>query len=265
MKTNQLKHSVDEIKQWGQFYQQNHSIKETAEHFNVSYEIVKQNLLRFGYRTVSKKLNNQRVKPITYFDIIDSHEKAYFLGFMYADGYISESPYGCSIGIGLQLQDKYILERLKLNLNVSNKIGIYKNSCKISVTCLHLLETLKVLGLQFDKSHKDYLIPNISSEFLNSFILGYFDGDGCITIKSTGYSVTSICCNSKMFLEDVKTVLELNQIACRPIASEHRGNNSIYVLYISKRENQLKFKDFIYKDSPIYLYRKYNKFLQIPR
>lgn len=265
MQINRLKHSVEEITKWGEFYQQGHSLKETASQFNVSYEIIKQNLLRFGYRTPSKILSYQRVTPITYFDIIDSHEKAYFLGFMFADGYISKSPYGCSIGIALQLCDQYIIERLKECWNVNNKVGIYKNSCKISVTCQHMLETLKKLGIEFNKSHKDFSIPKIPSEFLNSFILGYFDGDGCITIKSTGYSVTSICCNSKQFLIEVKTLLEANTIICRPIATESKKVNNLYILYISKKENQLKFMDWVYKDSPIYLKRKYNKFLQIPR
>lgn len=95
--------------------------------------------------------------------------------------------------------------------------------------------------------------------------MGYFDGDGCITIKSTGYSVTSICCNSKIFLESVKDFLNKNGIKTRNISTEKRIKNDLYVLYITKKEEQIKFMDFIYKDSPIYLKRKHDKFLQIPR
>lgn len=183
---------------------------------------------------------------------------------MYSDGYISKSAYGCSIGLALQLQDKYIIERFKTVLNIPNKIGEYKNSCKLCFTCLHALKSLQNLGIVFDKSHEDYTIPNIPNEFINSFILGYFDGDGCITIKSTGYSVVSICSNSKTFLESVKTHLETSGIVCRNICKENRKND-LYVLYLSKRENQIKFADYIYKDCPTYLFRKHDKFLQIPR
>lgn len=101
-------------------------------------------------------------------------------------------------------------------------------------------------------------------KFVNSFILRYFDGDGCITIKTTGYSVVSICCNSKVFLEDVQQYLESMDIVTRPIAIEKRTNNNLFVLYLSKRENQLKFMNLIYKNSNIFLQRKYHKFLQIP-
>jgi hypothetical protein len=115
-----------------------------------------------------------------------------------------------------------------------------------------------------DKSHNDYIIPNIDDEFINSFILGFFDGDGCITIKSTGYSVVSICCNSKKFLENLEQYLNEHNISTRPISTEKREHNDLFVLYLSKRENQIKFKDFIYKNSKIFLQRKFKKFLQIP-
>ena len=102
---------------------------------------------------------------------------------------------------------------------------------------------------------------------MHAFIRGYFDGDGCITIKSTGYSVVSFCCNSKLFLENLKVYLESKNIICRNIVCEQGSSRKrpIYILYLSKRENQLKFQNFIYSDKEIYLIRKYNKFMKIPR
>lgn len=264
MKINQMKYSEKEIKNFGEYYKEGHSLKETSEHFNVNYHTLKQLLLRFGYRETTKKLNNQRVEKITYFDNIDTHEKAYFLGLLYSDGYISKTPYGVNIGIALKLEDKYILEYLKKEFNVNNKISVYKNSAKFSVTCQHLYNTLSSYGIKEDKSHSDYIIPSIKDEFVNSFILGFFDGDGCITIKSTGYSVVSICCNSKIFLENLEKYLNNHGIITRPISTEKREHNDLFVLYLSKRENQIKFKDFIYKNSKIFLQRKFKKFLQIP-
>lgn len=265
MKINQLKYSEEQIREFGEYYKAGHSLKETAEKFSVNYHTLKQNLIRFGYRTPKKKLENQRVEEILYFDKIDTPEKAYLLGFLFSDGYIAKTAYGVAIGLALQLQDKYILEYIKQAWNVDNKISEYKNSAKIQVTDSHMYNRLVELGIQEDKSHQDYILPNIDENLLNSFILGYFDGDGCITIKSTGYSVTSICCNSKIFLESVKQFLNKNGIETRDVSTEKRPKNNIYVLYISKRAEQIKFMDFIYKDSSIYLKRKHDKFLQIPR
>lgn len=113
MKINQLKYSEEQIKEFGEYYKSGHPLKETAEKFGVNYHTLKQNLIRFGYRTPKKKLENQRVEEILYFDKIDAPEKAYLLGFLFSDGYIAKTAYGVAIGLALQLQDKYILEYIK--------------------------------------------------------------------------------------------------------------------------------------------------------
>lgn len=264
MKISRLKYSVEKINRWGDFYKSGHSLDETSKHFNVSYSTVKQNLLRFGFRTPCRKVQNSDIIDITYFENIDTPEKAYLLGLFFADGYVCKTPYGVSSGIALQKQDDYIINEIKNRLQITGNVSYYKNSAKISSTNKSLYFSLQKLGIKEDKSHKDFTFPNIPEKFYNSFILGYFDGDGCITIKNTGYSVVSICCNSKIFLENVKKVLEKNKILCRPICHEQNGHD-LYVLYLSKRENQLKFFDFIYKDSTLFLKRKKDKFMQIPR
>lgn len=49
------------------------------------------------------------------------------------------------------------------------------------------------------------------------------------------------------------------------ISTEYRNrNNPLFVLYLSKREGQLNFKNFIYSKTPNYLKRKYDKFMKIP-
>lgn len=67
--------------------------------------------------------------------MIDSHEKAYFLGFIYADGSISSNinTNNKTFNFTLQLQDKYILDKLHNNMNLKTKIIIHKNSAKLHV------------------------------------------------------------------------------------------------------------------------------------
>lgn len=78
MKINQLKYTQEQIKSFGEYYLQGHSLKETSEKFNVNYHTLKQNLIRFGYRTPKKKLDHQRVEKICYFDNIDTSEKSLY-------------------------------------------------------------------------------------------------------------------------------------------------------------------------------------------
>lgn len=121
-----------------------------------------------------------------------------------ADGYICSSAYSKIVGIALQSCDSYILNSLKDEIQLQTSIYQYKNSNKLVLRgSIHIYNTLQKYGISENKSHQDYSIPNISDEFFNSFVRGYFDGDGCISLKSTGYSVTSICCNSKIFLDSL--------------------------------------------------------------
>ena len=48
MKINQLKYTEQEIKKFGEYYKLGHSLKETAEYFNVNYHTLKQNLIRLS-------------------------------------------------------------------------------------------------------------------------------------------------------------------------------------------------------------------------
>lgn len=268
MKPNQQKYSLEQVKQWAN-YLANHTLTEISEHFNVPYKSVVHLLNRYGFRKPSRiqtKIRRLNNATIDYFHNIDSAEKAYFLGYLFADGYICSGNYNCSkqMGIAVQLQDRYILDRLYTNLQLKTKINVYKNSAKLVVTNLQLYNDLTKLGIQENKSHKDYELPSIPDDFMNSFILGYFDGDGCITIKASKAIVVSICCNSKVFLESMQKYLNSVNIFTHLNIETRKSGNNIYVLYLKGRKNQLAFKEFIYRDSPIYLTRKYDKFMKIP-
>lgn len=153
-------------------------------------------------------------------------------------------------------------------MNYKNKLYQYKNSIKLVVFgSSHICNTLYNIGLLNNKSTLDYHLPVIPDEFFNSFVRGYFDGDGCITIKKTGYSVTSICCNSKMFLTELKHKIQefIPDLKSIRINVEYKNRkNPLYILYITRKTDQNLFKNFIYNNSSIKLLRKYNKFMKIP-
>ena len=264
MKEDRLKYPVETVHQCGEYYKAGHSLTETAEKFGVPYQWVKVNLLRYGYRQPSKKLSHQLHTPITYFSKIDSHNKAYLLGWMFSDGYICKNPYGYTLGIALQTQDKYILEFIATELGLPiSKISKYKNSYKLCVNERTVCEDLIALGVVEDKSHTEIHVPNIPEEFLNSFIAGVFDGDGCVTFKQNRYQSVSICSNSKSFLEEIQKILNKNGI---PVSSVRQQKPNLHVLYVSSRnKGHIKFADFIYANREIRLKRKYDRFMKIPR
>ena len=118
------------------------------------------------------------------FNNIDSEEKAYFLGFLMADGYNNETRY--SVRLCLKEEDVCVLESLKniLYPNNDKPIGYIKRKDGFNLNYLdicnkHISKTLANLGMIQAKTFK-LQYPNISNTMNKHFIRGYFDGDGCI-------------------------------------------------------------------------------------
>ena len=95
---------------------------------------------------------------------------------------------------------------------------------------------------------------------MRSFLLGYFDGDGCISISRKCPEI-NICCNSKQFLSEVQGYLNDCNIKTT-LRSQPKKNNPLYILNVNRLESKKRFAQLIYKKSPIYLLRKYNKFIE---
>ena len=125
-----------------------------------------------------------------FFDIIDSEEKAYILGFLYADGTNMEVINGQN-GISFtQLeQDIDILNKINVAMQSTYPINSYiqksngKVKCKLTFCSQKLSDQVNFLGAPPKKS-LILKFPNKeifkSPDLIRHFIRGYFDGDGCI-------------------------------------------------------------------------------------
>lgn len=126
-----------------------------------------------------------------YFDIIDTSQKAYFLGLMYADGYISHSTRKNGsvyyiMSISLQVQDKSVLEKLRNEMNRPNELILVKTNGKrnpqyrFTVSGEKIHHDLEKHGCIERKSLNLQFPTTVPEELMSHFIRGYFDGDGCI-------------------------------------------------------------------------------------
>lgn len=119
----------------------------------------------------------------TYFESIDTEDKAYFLGFIYADGSLIKGRN--NVVLKIHTKDLHILE--SLIKCVDGKMNVYKSKtreiCQVGLTSKKMRIDLEKIGLH---SNKTFTIkyPNIDIELERHFLRGYFDGDGCIRVRT---------------------------------------------------------------------------------
>lgn len=200
-----------------------------------------------------------------YFKEINTPEKAYFLGLLYADGSISEKKNGCSLK--LKEEDKYIIETFKKELNLQKPLYYRKSELiigtkyigkpqyKLEINSKPFIEDLIRLGCTPNKSLNLKFPQNMN--FMADFIRGYFDGDGCIYNSQKRIMLNFV--GSEDFCKGLSVYLQNNfGISSKP-KKEKRGKS--WYLFIMKIKDVLKFCNIIYYDKNcIKLLRKYKKF-----
>ena len=202
-----------------------------------------------------------------FFDKIDTSEKAYFLGFLFADGHNNTNTN--SISLQLKASDKEILTKLSNLIYIDKRpIKTYKdkNSYKRSrllISNKHISYTLNEIGMHRDKT-QNCNFPKIKRKFLKDFIRGYFDGDGTIhysIVESSGrraYRCSFI--GTKNFIETLQKILIHTGIKCTIEQRFYDKKNIVQKLHIHGIPQSVKLFNFMYENSNINLKRKYKKF-----
>jgi DNA-binding transcriptional regulator WhiA len=201
----------------------------------------------------------------TLFEQIDSKEKAYWLGFLYADGSITfnEKRKSYKFELCLALKDfKHLCkfkEFLKSNKKVTfrEKTKAYRFTQGSKKVCLDLMALgcvpKKSLVLTFPS------IEQVPKHMQHDFVRGYFDGDGCISTKPKSIGFVCTLLGTKEFLESMVTELSLFDFLLK---KDKRHLNNTWTLRF-RTKGGLYFLLLMYKDSSIFLERKYNKYLMI--
>lgn len=128
-----------------------------------------------------------------YFSDINSTEKAYWLGFIYGDGWVSLDRDGLQDNFGVEIIDHDHLlkfqEAINSNHTLSEKEKQGNNTFKIQIDNDVFVSHLVNNGVTPNKTFGSSL-PNIkSSDLQAAFIRGLFDADG--SLSDGGWSLTS--------------------------------------------------------------------------
>lgn len=217
-----------------------------------------------------KRTNNRINKNIKsdYFSTIDSPNKAYILGLLFTDGSVDKAPGKQGrIRLGLQSQDKAILEKIKEELNITSELTYDqrgKGCYSLEFSDDQIFQDLSKYNIVPNKTYVVQHLPtNIPKEYLKDYIRGLIDGDGSISFDETKSKDVTLHFTSyhESIAKDFQNLIDKFLI---------QKNNSNKLYFTSAWHCQwrgyqqvTKILDMVYKDADLYIDRKYNSYLQL--
>jgi len=245
---------------------------ESRDRYSVIASILKVN--NINRRNSSQARQKFKINE-NYFDFINTEEKAYMLGFLYADG----GNVGNAIMLALHEKDKEVLFKFSDMLETDKEIKFYQTKTtkygRLTISNKTLVNRLSELGIVERKTFKIKFPKWLNQNLIKPFIRGYYydgDGDGGLSITKTknkgGLTITS----NANFIKQLKKIIETYvQINCCivPIYGKITEKRKKLVdarikrIAISGNKQIIKLLEWLYDGSSIHLERKYKKFIQL--
>lgn len=198
-----------------------------------------------------------------FFENIDNEEKAYILGYWYADGcnIITKRGHGRS---SLVITDLEILEKIAKCIDFKLKLGVrqpenkkHKLQYRLQMSGSTVYENLKKHGCYGRKSYTLELPDHIiNHNLIRHIIRGIMDGDGHITKNFKHPAVLIV--GTKMVCQQIQQILNKQRIKSRVYRCiEKKTCHAVRI----DASWALKFMDWVYEESTIYLKRKHDRYI----
>ncbi len=251
-------------------YLEGKTIDQLAEKYGCSTGPIRHALIRANCeKRDSSNRNRKYTINETFFDTIDTPNKAYFLGFLYADGCNSKN--GNTITLPLSVPDEEILLKLNKIINstrplqfkpISRKNPNHTDQYCLAISNKHISKQLNRLGVVSNKSlilkfPTEKQVPN---HLIHHFIRGYFDGDGHVGISGNSYHISFVGTFDMMqgIQKHVISGCGFNEVTIRRDHAE-RTTNTFSFKYGGNIQCTI-FKEWLYKDAELFMKRKRDKF-----
>ena len=247
-------------------------IKKIAEEIQVNPRIVRYYKEKYDIETPREVRYSGATKYTinsTFFSKIDTEQKAYWLGFIVADGCISTEAYNTKrLSFCINADDKEHLELFKKEVGSDAPVVITETSIKgyssyeqarLRINSTDLCNSLIDAGITPVKSTKESFPANIPEALECHFWRGFMDGDGRITIYETKgkKQIQLSFVGSEEIISRLHSFL-VNQI---PFRAKPLQMGAIKSLTLSGK-NAIKACNILYKDSTVSLKRKQEKYLE---
>lgn len=182
----------------------------------------------------------------TYFDNIDSERKAYWLGFIYADGYCMND-----FVVQLAVLDVNHLYALRQDLNSTHPIKkTPDNQVRLYISNRHLSQALERFPIT---PKSEITFPLIPSTLHRHFIRGYMDGDGGFYSYKRIRAIFCITTANPVFLHQVELILMAN---CGLGPTLRPTSHNSYEIRWSAQNDVSRVYDYLYRSANIWMPRK---------
>lgn len=193
-----------------------------------------------------------------YFKTIDSETKAYLLGFILADGWVTSNKR--VLGLAVNSIDVEIIHLLKNELGSKHKVReLTKNRknplSRVEISCTELVKDLNTLGITSNKS-KDSSLPNVPAEYMVHVLRGLMDGDGSFS----GIAQPCLVSGSIDLMNSINKWYKNHYGKEFNILTTVRDKVSYYKIQFGKDHHDLILD--MYDNANVYLERKYSQFLE---
>lgn len=251
----------------GKLYQSGISARAIARAYVLSHHIsITSALKRQGIKQRSAPERNRLygLDPHV-FDVIDTEEKAYWWGFIYADGHVNKR----TVIVSLKVTDDDQLDKLRSFIKsespIHYKLGNCGNGnryaqCHIEFTDRHLAKRLRELGVVSRRPHFNRVLANLPGHLACHWIRGYFDGDGSISEISDRKQPAIKIVGQMELVEWIRLVLHKNTGSPATGCIYKHTTSEIYYVNYSGRKRCLGIADFLYKGATVWMERKRKRF-----
>ncbi len=235
----------------------------------------------FGYVKKMLKMSGVESRPDQwhtvnreYFKVIDSHEKAYFVGLIMAVGCVLWNRPKTQINklvLSLEEKDSYLIDQFVKAVQYSGTVTRREDSRrdeyirqpqrKVGIYDMEFVSALTRYGISPNKSMTHPFFTNIPKEFIVSALLGYFDGDGTVSYHANdSHRLSAGMIGSVPFIDAVVKLLHEQGLKCSSRIKKTKAGIDMKEVRMKGNRSCLAFYRYLYQAGIPCLERKKAKF-----
>lgn len=224
------------------------------------------NIRNFSEAATVSNINRKKFLLNDMYFQTESHNMAYILGFIAADGTVRKD--NNEIKITLNANDAELLEKISEELELSRPIKFFTNSkgyecCTLWFTSSQIKKDLAVYNIVPSKTFTFKFPENLKKEYWIDFIRGYFDGDGSVSTSGAHAIKWQVCAATSDVLEHIVDYFYTEyQIPKVKVREEKRPVHNLFTICYSTNATK-KIYEILYTENSMFLPRKKEKFTQL--